>query len=76
MKSMRTVGETRGNGGGVGGDKGMCPDKDATFGTGEAKESLGKRWEERGPGISWARVWARAGMAFPGHSWSFWCGQV
>lgn len=58
MKSMWTIGETRGNGGGGLGEdgggrwgpKGMCQDKDTTFGTGKAKERLGESWEERCPG--------------------------
>lgn len=33
----------------------MCQDKATTFGSGEAKESLGESWEERGPGTSWGR---------------------
>lgn len=37
------------------GDKRMCQDKGTTFGSGEAKESLGESWEELGPGTSWGR---------------------
>lgn len=37
----------------------MCQDKDTTFGSWEAKESLREGEEERGPDISWGLGYGR-----------------